>query len=410
MSEPLGGFFDSIPRVCGKLMTVYWKPIYDYLDAHPEFVQTVPGFLVRPEKIIFYFGRTHLGIEYVGPERIDELSTSSTQVLVGVFDYTQSSKDLLELIIGFNYAEDSNTLVPLPLPPLSEGLLWPTNRGMDKLSELHWHYDAQNFILVINSPGFMIPQGQFSRIVNGLFFDADDDGLKTRRIKWLDLVPVFYDDSGEESDTFAIDFGPYSNLVEPDCNYTYPMPEDFRLEKLTQINRFIELIGDVNTTEPEITRFLAEEENQLIMSMLFGATEVHSEVDCEWQSEERDNIRPDFFVVQPNGYGDIVEFKLPHLSGRSIVGRANRETFSAKINSYISQTRVYRVYFEDPNNRKWFASRYGYNVYRPKRILVIGRRWDFSTEEWLEIAADHQGLTIMTYDDLIDGVVAQFYM
>ncbi|SNS71684.1 protein of unknown function [Ekhidna lutea] len=50
-----------------------------------------------------------------------------------------------------------------------------------------------------------------------------------------------------------------------------------------------------------------------------------------------------------------------------------------------------------------------YQSYYPKRILVIGRRWNFSVDEWREIANDYRDLEIMTFDDLIDGVVAQFY-
>jgi len=41
--------------------------------------------------------------------------------------------------------------------------------------------------------------------------------------------------------------------------------------------------------------------------------------------------------------------------------------------------------------------------------LVVGRRDDFDSDVWREIVADHQDLEIMTYDDLIDGVVVQFY-
>lgn len=40
-------------------------------------------------------------------------------------------------------------------------------------------------------------------------------------------------------------------------------------------------------------------------------TGVTSQVKCDWQSEEKDEIIPDFFVVRANGYADIVEFKLP---------------------------------------------------------------------------------------------------
>ena len=138
-------------------------------------------------------------------------------------------------------------------------------------------------------------------------------------------------------------------------------------------------------------------------------TGVHSQVKCDWQSEEKDEIVPDFFVVRANGYADIVEFKLPKVKGNTVVGRNNREQFSAEINSYIAQTRVYRSYFEDPNNRKWFEKKYGFKVYKPKRYLVVGRRNDFECDEWVEIKADYTDVEIVTYDDLIDTVVSQFY-
>ncbi|GAB4032683.1 hypothetical protein GCM10028774_13920 [Spirosoma jeollabukense] len=114
--------------------------------------------------------------------------------------------------------------------------------------------------------------------------------------------------------------------------------------------------------------------------------------------------------MQPNGYANIVEFKLPYLKSNLVTGRSNRETFSAEINSYISQTRVYKSYFDDPNNRKWFEAKYGFKVFNPRRILVIGRRWDFRNDDWREIVADYKDIEIMTYEDLVDGVVAQFYI
>jgi hypothetical protein len=126
---------------------------------------------------------------------------------------------------------------------------------------------------------------------------------------------------------------------------------------------------------------------------------------CEWQSEEKDEIIPDFFVVRANGYADIVEFKLPKVKRNTVVGRNNREQFSAEINSYIAQTRVYRSYFEDPNNRRWFEKKYGFKVYKPKRYLVVGRRNDFECDEWIEIKSDYTDVEIVTYDDLVDTVV-----
>jgi hypothetical protein len=144
--------------------------------------------------------------------------------------------------------------------------------------------------------------------------------------------------------------------------------------------------------------------------MAFLAKNIYPQCECEWQSESRNNIKPDFFVIKPNGFADIVEFKLPYLKTDNVVGRVNRETFSAEINSYISQTRVYRTYFEDPNNRKWVEEKYNLKINYPKRVLVVGRRWDFPSDEWKSILNDYKDIELMTYDDLVDGVVAQFYM
>ncbi|MFW5990319.1 MAG: Shedu anti-phage system protein SduA domain-containing protein [Campylobacterales bacterium] len=126
-------------------------------------------------------------------------------------------------------------------------------------------------------------------------------------------------------------------------------------------------------------------------------------------AERGNEGRPDFFIVQPNGYADIVEFKLPNIAKNTIVGKKNRETFAAWLNSYIAQTRVYSTYFDDPNNRKWFEDKYGFKVNKPKRYLVVGRCYDFASEIWREIIADYKDIEIITFDDLVDGVTIQFY-
>lgn len=92
-----------------------------------------------------------------------------------------------------------------------------------------------------------------------------------------------------------------------------------------------------------------------------------------------------------------------------VVGKGNRETFGSWLNSYISQTRVYSTYFDDPNNRKWFEDKYGFKVFKPRRWIVVGRRHDFESDVWREIMSDYRDLEILTFDDLIDGTVAQFY-
>jgi hypothetical protein len=395
-----------IQKFIQELMKHYWGPLYNHLKGHPKLIKTAPGFLLNHEKIILYIGRTHIAIEYTGSEFIKELKPKE-KIEIQFHDYSTKDCNLLEQIIGFKY--DSTLDISLPLPLFSEDLLLPTNKGWDKLSELGWNFSAQNSIIIFNLPSLEPMKGKFTRIVNGMFFDADESGLKSRRIKWLDFFPISFDGSDDTVDKIEFNLENMKSQVETDANYSYPMPDNYKFIQLPKINKFIEKWGSKESSEPDITSYLSKPENQFILTMKFGASNVYSELTCEWQSEDRSSIRPDFFVVQPNGYADIVEFKLPDISKNTVVGASNRETFAAWLHSYIAQTRVYSSYFDDPNNRIWFEEKYGFKVHKPRRWLIVGRRHDFDSDVWREIMFDYKDLEILTFDDLIDGVVVQFY-
>jgi hypothetical protein len=390
------------------MMEQYNGPLYKYLKENPHLISTFPGFLLSPDQITVYIGRSHIAIEYSGPEFIDELDDDGIKSDVSCFDYSTEDCNLFEKIIGFEF-DSTRGRMTMPLPQFSEDLVFPTNKGFDKLSELKWNFAAQSSIMGFNIPTPSAMPNQFTRIVNGMFFDANENGLVTRRIKWLDMVPISFNGSDEKLDHFDIDLSIYSQLVEQDANYSYPVPKDYKYTQLPKINRFIEIWGSKSASEPQITSHLSEKENQFILSMKFGAAEIHSELTCVWQEQNKDAIRPDFFVVQPNGYADIVEFKLPSIDKNFIVGKNNRETFSAWIHSYIAQTRVYEEFFEESKNRDWFEEKYGFKVHRPKRYLVVGRRNDFKSGVWRDIQNDYRNIEILTFDDLIDGVSIQFY-
>ncbi len=326
---------------------------------------------------------------------------------VNVQDLSESDAPLLAQIIGF--PNDSTVGFEFPLPNFSEDFICPTNRGFDALDDLGWNMAAQNSIMALNSPIPTPNEGEFSRIINGRFFDADKNGLVTRHVKWMDFFPIQFDGSDAEYDRIRFTLAPLEQMVEADSRYIYPAPTDYKFQKLPIINRFIELWGNSASGETEITRFLAEESHKFILTMKFGAVDAKPEIKCEWQSQQKADIKPDFFMIQPNGFADIVEFKLPHIGKSAVVGSDNRESFAAWLNSYISQTRVYANYFDDPNNRAWFEEKHKFRVYKPRRWLVVGRRKDFSPHEWREIIADYRDVDIITFDDLIDGTTAQFY-
>lgn len=150
-----------------ELMTNYWGPLYHYIQDNPELIGTVPGFLLDLEKLIVYVGRTHIAVEYMGSEVLQKLNPEG-QLNVQSHDYSAKDYNLFEKIIGFKY--DSTASVSMPLPPISVDLLFPTNRGWDKLSELGWNFAAQNSIMGFNTPSPEPVPGQFTRIVNGMFF------------------------------------------------------------------------------------------------------------------------------------------------------------------------------------------------------------------------------------------------
>lgn len=404
--EPIKALVDLFLQ---ELMKSYWGPLYQYLVNNPELIKTVPAFLLRHEELAIYIGRKHIAIEYTGSEITTGLVANGV-AHVTYRDYSTRDGNLLEQIVGFEPDSTISKDWSMPLPTVSEDLLVPTNRGWHKLIDLGWNFAAQNAVMAFNAPSIEPREGCFTRIINGMFFDADESGLKSRRIKWLDFFPIKFDGEDPEYDTFEISFDGVMGLVEHDAHYKFPMPDEYKYKQLPKINHFIEMWGDGNSTEPEITAFLARPENNFILTMKFGVPEIRSELTCHWQSEVRKSIRPDFFIVNPNGFADIVEFKLPHIDKSFIVGSDNREAFASWLSSYVAQTRVYVEYFDDPNNRKWFFAQYGFKVHKPRRYLVVGRRSDFESDIWREIMAEYVGLDILTFDDLVDGVVTQFYM
>lgn len=372
------------------------------------YYQTLLPFLLQPKELSFYFGSTHLAIEYHGKESGVELQSNGTYQ-ISVFNYTESDNDFLENIIGINFSNKKR--LKIPLPNFTEDLIAPKSTAFDLMVDLGWNFNAQNAMIMLNPPGFELTNDQFSRQVNSLFFDSNSNGLITRHIKWIDFIPLKYENINDELFKILIDLNIYRNIVEGDANYIYPLPDnnDFKFSKLPQLNRLIEIAGNSSNSELDITSFLEEEQNNFILSMAFLAKEIYPQLECRWQSENRQALKPDFFVLRHNGYADILEFKLPHLKNNTVVGIANREKFSAEISNYIAQTRVYEEYFNDPNNRNWFEQEYGFKVLHPKRILVVARRKDFETNEWKKLQNEYRNIQIVTYDELIDGVMAQFY-
>lgn len=319
-----------------------------------------------------------------------------------VFDYS-GSNNFIEEIIGIKY--DKASMI-IPIEGYVDDLYVATLEATSILAENNWNFIAQEMIFALNVSGLSIGKG-FTRLRNCFFYEKDGDGLKVRNVKWMDIFLINRVDIDEETEEVTISFPNLSKLAFEDAHYSLPEKLNFQYDKLMIMNRFIELYNSDEVTETDITRFLAEPENQFILKMAFFGSTIHAERECKWiDNEYRPPIRPDFFVTGSDGFADILEFKLPDMKTETvIVGKTNRETFSAELHSYIAQTRVYREYFEDPRNRQFVKDNHGIQVHYPKRFLVVGRRWMFAPIEWRAVINEYKDITIRTYDDIVDTVM-----
>ncbi len=323
-------------QLLASISELYWSKMYAYIQNHDTDMSNFNCFILNPDSMVLYFGQNYIAMEYCGNPYKSTVSAVS-QRPVEIRDFTKehlSNKQFIEKIIGFHYTSTSKAGLTLHTN-IYEDLIIPTNAGVDKLIDLQWNFAAQSSIMSFNSAGLDIADDQFVRLINCRFFDEQNGDLKTRIIKWIDFIPCRYiePDSGELDEIrFSLSF--YNELWYHDLFYQYPRVTDFKYAKLPQINRFIEFFGDSSHSETDITSFLGKPENKFILKMAFMGTDVFSETTCVWQSEVRDTIRPDFFVLHANGCADIIEFKLPNLKNKSIVGKSNREHFSSEISTY----------------------------------------------------------------------------
>ena len=110
---------------------------------------------------------------------------------------------------------------------------------------------------------------------------------------------------------------------------------------------------------------------------------------------------PDF-LLQPFGkrFCDVMDLKLP--TTRLVVGKRNRERFSAVIAEASAQLRRYRDYFEDPHRRDSVLEEYGITAYRPRLAVVVGKKVEIDDEILYKQMQDGiSGIELITYEDLL---------
>ena len=410
---------DLVEKIAFDISHKYLLPMKNYVKEKHIPEKDANTLIMNLTKLIFYIGRDFIAVEYMDeilPKDTEEI-LGEDNLLVQTFDYSDEELSVQQFIckvLGLKLSDYNPTISLVPESQDIANLFLPTNDAVVKLIELGYDFTAEESLMGLNSGFIDFAKGKFHRLINCRFHYVENDNLKTRIAKWIDFYPCKYKEEDIDGDNYRQGFQcylpEYNKLWEKDLFYKPPIPDEGKYSKLPIINRFVEVFGDRDNKETDITSFLAEKENSFILLMTFAGVTLKNQLSCIWQDgEERKDLKPDFFVVKANGTVDIVEFKLPSLKSKAIVGTENREAFSAELSSYISQVSVYAEYFDDSANRKWFEKKYGFTVYKPRKYLVIGRRADFSSDEWQRIKARYSDFEIYTYDDIVDTVVSFLY-
>lgn len=382
-------FEESVKSMAEQLNAKVFPLIKRALISDPSIrAQLNPAFPF-PRKIRIGVLPTHLVVEYVGPEDPTKESFELEAFLRPdwtVFDF-----------LGIDISHLSSRLIPMPsnLEDIQVFLGEAINILGDYMYDI---VNNPNHLMLNGFPDFTVGT-EPSYVSNASFLWSDANAaLQIRRVDFLELFPI--QDEG----------WPYHTEEGLEHFARFLLSQHvprYKVELHRRLNEFIELVGRADTSEPEITRFLAAQPE--ILQLAFGTHELHPEILLEWQYDAgKPNLKPDFLPVRMDGYADILEFKLPRLKGSPIVGTDTRSRPSAEVDSALAQIDEYADWSSQEVHRKWLEGKTGIKIHTPHMYLVIGHRDDFTAEDRQRLRT-RRNATIFTYDEFIEMARMQLY-
>jgi hypothetical protein len=111
---------------------------------------------------------------------------------------------------------------------------------------------------------------------------------------------------------------------------------------------------------------------------------------------------PDFFLERiDSDMSDICDLKLP--SSELVRQQHHRQRFRDAVMEGVAQLTTYRDWFDDRQHREQFRATYGLTAFRPRVVLVIGRRRSFEDDiERIRLESALPGFVqLKTYDDIV---------
>ncbi|MFJ4605769.1 Shedu anti-phage system protein SduA domain-containing protein [Pseudomonas atacamensis] len=383
-----------------------------------EYLSNIPGFLLSPQTISVHWFKNHIAISYDGDEDAKSLSTKLNPTFVHVAHFDQEGTYPFSAAIGLDLpkAENENPLqsrINLGVISISrKGLLF-CDDTFSELADRGWRMGATDSTGgILGYRESSINQSDHFNFQNIFVFSrSPNHDVATNRIKWLDVIPYSLDvDADGEISKIGISRSLIEEIIQQAGARPYLIPTSYRQIKLDVVNKFVELWGRKSTKETSITRFFEKESHRFLITMNFGAVKIYPELSCPRLSVVGASIRPDFFIQKASEACDIVEFKLPRTGGSLVVGSKNQRRFASWFSAYIAQAESYIKHFQDSLHREDIKQRHRITVDFPTVTLVMGRRSDVNSYEVRMLLSRHPGVRLISYDELIDGAVAQLYM
>ncbi|MGA4620025.1 Shedu anti-phage system protein SduA domain-containing protein [Citrobacter meridianamericanus] len=410
-------YIHSIERLVCEL---FLDRIKEKVASDKEFDTNIPRLLKEPSEVTLFWFRNHLAIAFGDNSDSKDSGESGELKFSHRFFLCDDDTYIFSAVTNHEFEKEDNIDPLMAIAQLcvisgqvsQRGFLF-SGQTFQELIDLGWRIEVFNSTGILNGfKDIAMPKNKYVNFQNIFLFYKNIGGdVVSHHIKWLEVFPckLIIDSSGNITELLSSPKLFDRAIVNAGCHKFF-IPETYQQLKFRNLNAFIELWGNKGTDETTITRFLKDDENKFILTMQFGVKDIYPELICPEINSQRGSIRPDFFIKKTNDICDIVEFKLPRLKKPIVVGNKNRRKFSSFFSTYLAQAKAYVRYFSNVNNRDSVYKLHGLQVENPKVTIVVGRRCDINTAEIREMMSEHADINLISYDDLVDAVVAQLYM
>lgn len=391
MSAPPDEFKKMVAEISHDLNNLVFPALDEAVHENPRLRRTLNPAFPFPQKVRIGALENYLAVEYVGPEKPDD-PQFDTQ---GVYGPSHSVLDFLGVDL-------SHLQCPrLPVPDNVENMQMFVGEAVGLLGDYLYDVVANPSDFLLNGvfDFDLTPSSKALFVSNVTILWVDSSGaLRVRRVDFMELHPRMEGGWGHQTPESLSHFAKFLT------NYQVP---EYEPGLHAVLNGFIQLVAAPENGETVLTDYLTKHPE--ILQLAFGAHKLNPQTDLIWQFQtDKPNLKPDFMPVRMDGYADILEFKLPRLKSKAMVGTATRSHPSSEVEHALSQIDEYEEWCNQEVNSRWLESTKGIKVNQPHTTLVIGHSDEFSAEDRRRLRG-RRNATIFTYDEFIEMARMQLY-